>query len=248
MIPTSIDGTDITGATIDGTDVQEITVDGQTVFTAGPDIPGSAVFNIKAQNYDDANNKYVSTIGPDLPDVQGNPSTTIVTIGGQNFTVVRYNRGNSDASQTTTQIATGDPIALVYSVAMRDPNTAPQHYLDTDSKDNFAHLLDSRAGDPHRILSNQYGVSVRGDDADSAFHTFAYVIGTVNGGTLDRDGTNILSDGSASDPSLDGFTLGARGDLQNHSGLDVLEVTALDSPSTSDISQEVSRQRGVYNI
>jgi len=36
MIPTSIDGTDITGATIDGTDVQEITVDGQTVFTSGP--------------------------------------------------------------------------------------------------------------------------------------------------------------------------------------------------------------------
>jgi len=34
MIPTSIDGTDITGATIDGTDVTEITVDGQTVFTA----------------------------------------------------------------------------------------------------------------------------------------------------------------------------------------------------------------------
>jgi len=39
MIPTSIDGTDITGATIDGTDVQEITVDGQTVFTAAPNIP-----------------------------------------------------------------------------------------------------------------------------------------------------------------------------------------------------------------
>jgi hypothetical protein len=38
MPPTSIDGTDITGATIDGTDVQEITVDGQTVFTAGPTI------------------------------------------------------------------------------------------------------------------------------------------------------------------------------------------------------------------
>jgi len=36
MPPTSIDGTDITGATIDGTDVQEITVDGQTVFSAGP--------------------------------------------------------------------------------------------------------------------------------------------------------------------------------------------------------------------
>jgi len=32
--PTSIDGTDITGATIDGQEVQEITVDGDTVFTA----------------------------------------------------------------------------------------------------------------------------------------------------------------------------------------------------------------------
>jgi len=40
MIPTSIDGTDITGATIDGTDVTEITVDGQTVFTAGPPVFG----------------------------------------------------------------------------------------------------------------------------------------------------------------------------------------------------------------
>jgi len=41
MIPTSIDGTDITGATIDGTDVTEITVDGDTVFSAGPsfDLP-----------------------------------------------------------------------------------------------------------------------------------------------------------------------------------------------------------------
>jgi len=36
--PTSIDGTDITGATIDGTDVQEITVDGDVVFSPGPTI------------------------------------------------------------------------------------------------------------------------------------------------------------------------------------------------------------------
>jgi hypothetical protein len=40
--PTSIDGTDITGATIDGTEVSEITIDGQTVFTVGPPpIPAS---------------------------------------------------------------------------------------------------------------------------------------------------------------------------------------------------------------
>jgi len=42
MPPTSIDGTDITGATIDGTDVTEITVDGQTVFTSAP--PAAQIF------------------------------------------------------------------------------------------------------------------------------------------------------------------------------------------------------------
>jgi len=45
MIPTSIDGTDITGATIDGTDVQEITVDGDTVFSQGIFVPPSAVYH-----------------------------------------------------------------------------------------------------------------------------------------------------------------------------------------------------------
>jgi len=39
MIPTSIDGTDITGATIDGTDVQEITVDGDVVFIGATQLP-----------------------------------------------------------------------------------------------------------------------------------------------------------------------------------------------------------------
>jgi len=43
MIPTSIDGTDITGATIDGTDVQEITVDGQTVLAPGLQISQSHI-------------------------------------------------------------------------------------------------------------------------------------------------------------------------------------------------------------
>jgi len=48
MIPTSIDGTDITGATIDGTDVQEITVDGDTVFTAAP----AGAFDITQVTFD----------------------------------------------------------------------------------------------------------------------------------------------------------------------------------------------------
>jgi hypothetical protein len=58
MIPTSIDGTDITGATIDGTDVTEITVDGNTVFTAGP-APGN--FQFDAQDLNLANGDPVTS-------------------------------------------------------------------------------------------------------------------------------------------------------------------------------------------
>ena len=50
--PTSIDGTDITGATIDGTDVTEITVDGDVVFSAIPNI----IDNFNEALYEDKSN------------------------------------------------------------------------------------------------------------------------------------------------------------------------------------------------
>jgi len=56
--PTSIDGTDITGATIDGTDVTEITVDGDVVFSAGPDFP------LVVDDFESGNlNDYTNTSG-----------------------------------------------------------------------------------------------------------------------------------------------------------------------------------------
>ena len=75
MIPTSIDGTDITGATIDGTDVQEITVDGQTVFTAGPPVPQP-----------DLHYTFSETSGSTVADVTGNGNTGIVN-GSTNLNV-----------------------------------------------------------------------------------------------------------------------------------------------------------------
>jgi hypothetical protein len=61
MIPTSIDGTDITGATIDGTDVQEITVDGDTVFEAVPQLPQPDIGHFKADSLGLANGDPVTT-------------------------------------------------------------------------------------------------------------------------------------------------------------------------------------------
>jgi len=66
--PTSIDGTDITGATIDGTDVTEITVDGQTVFSAGPP-PNSATNRWKFD--EGTGNTVVDSIGSDDGTVNG---------------------------------------------------------------------------------------------------------------------------------------------------------------------------------
>jgi len=68
--PTSIDGTDITGATIDGTDVSEITVDGQTVFTASLPIPDEQDLfaRYSAKNLSQSNNSQVTL----LQDLSGN--------------------------------------------------------------------------------------------------------------------------------------------------------------------------------
>jgi len=73
--PTSIDGTDITGATIDGQDVEEITVDGDVVFSAGPtsyDISmlSSPVYHFDAQ----AVNATDGSTNADFPETEGNIS------------------------------------------------------------------------------------------------------------------------------------------------------------------------------
>jgi len=70
--PTSIDGTDITGATIDGQDVQEITVDGQTVFIASRDISmfSSPIIRFDAEAVTAPNN----TSPVDFPETLGGTS------------------------------------------------------------------------------------------------------------------------------------------------------------------------------
>ena len=67
--PTSIDGTDITGATIDGTDVQGITVDGDVVFSAGPNFPVAYSNLIAWYPFDSA--EYGGSNGDDVTAILG---------------------------------------------------------------------------------------------------------------------------------------------------------------------------------
>ena len=106
MIPTSIDGTDITGATIDGTDVQEITVDGDVVFSAQTIIEGfedgnlseytgSSQFTVTGNNPISGNQslRVPGTISPAAA-IFSNTGLANYPVAGDKFSVLIENVGN----------------------------------------------------------------------------------------------------------------------------------------------------------
>jgi len=97
--PTSIDGTDITGATIDGTDVQEITVDGDVVFSAvsaDVTLPSNTVLRYAAntQNYNnnDTVTTFVDSVGNFDATASGNPQFLTNQVNG--LPAVSYDGSN----------------------------------------------------------------------------------------------------------------------------------------------------------
>jgi hypothetical protein len=130
--PTSIDGTDITGATIDGQDVQEITVDGQTVFTAGPIIQPSTVHRFPVQ--------------------QGETTTIQDTIGNRDltcnvdFTAAEPNAlngrildpdGADDIAQNTNAVAPAGDLTLTFTVEFDNLDGSVQTVAEYGDSRNF---------------------------------------------------------------------------------------------------------------
>jgi hypothetical protein len=120
MPPTSIDGSEITGATIDGQDVSEITVDGQTVFTAIPDsVVNNLLFRYKFEDdsdtttaVDESDNNNDGTIngatyspttefGDFALSFGGDDNIDVPVLFNQNsFTIMGWvNKDNSDSGQ-----------------------------------------------------------------------------------------------------------------------------------------------------
>jgi len=87
MPPTSIDGTDITGATIDGTDVQEITVDGQTVFSASLQLSPNLVHRWTFDNADISGNTVFDTVGNIDGTISGGVTTGVSGVFGEGIEV-----------------------------------------------------------------------------------------------------------------------------------------------------------------
>jgi hypothetical protein len=105
--PTSIDGTDITGATIDGQDVDEITIDGQTVFSPGADIPASVTHRWP-----------INEIGSPLFDSVGNENVQLVnspTFNSGNFIgglILNFD-GFEEYGESSAQIPAGSMTSIV---------------------------------------------------------------------------------------------------------------------------------------
>jgi len=148
--PTSIDGTDITGATIDGTDVTEITVDGDTVFTSSLE----GTFDITQVTFDTS----INTQDSDVRDIQwNNDGTRLYEVGRNTLEIYQYtlstpfeittashSTGDSISTQDTTPlgIAWNDDGSRLYEVG-RDSNRIYQYSVSTPFDINTASFLTS---------------------------------------------------------------------------------------------------------
>jgi len=122
--PTSIDGTDITGATIDGTDVTEITVDGQTVFTAVPQLPVTGLVH----NWDATQETYSdSSTGQTFNDQEGNndgsaTGTTFRTSGINANESFEYDGADDRHTCNQIPLGSGDQATVAAVVDLQATN------------------------------------------------------------------------------------------------------------------------------
>jgi len=241
--PINIDGSTVDAITIDGTSVSEVTVDGSTVFRP---IPDSAVNHAVAADYDGS--KWVSDIGPNLPDEGGDPVQKTKTYRNQSVEVVEYTDG-SDYSQNS--LAVDGSYCFIYVAAVRKPDASDFHrFMDGGSPDSFSHF--KRDNDTHKIATNSFNVTGTDGEVDGDLNVYALEI--VGDGTgefrLFENGTSspIISADANSVESLSGFTLNAKAGGNDIAPHDYAEVTVLEDHPAEDRDAEVSRLLTKYNI
>jgi hypothetical protein len=168
--PTSIDGTDITGATIDGTDVQEITVDGQTVFTAGVSNPVA-----------EANLEHWIQFRGSANDLKGNMGTLVAngnpTIQASGGVDDPYTGGDGDDSQYAELDGNDSYETSSSGIFINDNNDlTTMIWVRPDQSTGEQRIID---GDVNRLF---FAIDGRGTNGFSAFKfdgSFASIIGGV---------------------------------------------------------------------
>jgi len=212
--PTSIDGTDITGATIDGQEVQEITVDGQSVFSSGfdiSDIPDNqdlhAAYDAKKLSQSDG--QAVST----FPDVTGNgfdlsvtPNTdspTYVANGMNGNPVVRFD--GIDDFLATSFSPLSQPVSIFASYRWREVNTGGKNSMAWTTNNEFTdsfRLQDTGKGESIMFAGNILGSG----SIDTQEHIIGALYNTSNS-AFRKDGV-VAGSGNVGSDVLNGYVLG----------------------------------------
>jgi len=143
MIPTSIDGTDITGATIDGTDVTEITVDGAAVGSFALVVTGN--FDLMTSSgtlpaYPDVGDTFsIFQTGQDTTFhpvyIDGNNNIQLSVNNPEGFVNIKVKKNGSTIAQNTPSISVSGYIETI--------GTLNQNSFDYEIKDLSGNLLDS---------------------------------------------------------------------------------------------------------
>jgi len=145
--PTSIDGTDITGATIDGTDVQEITVDGDVVFTADS-TPATLIHQYTASNF--TGTSWPDNVGTADMSIQGSLSSTSYPNGAPAVSAGVNDFGRADGPQV---LGSEQTFGIGFTIQTTDTND-PTDYIG---------LLDSSSGDGFGIRDTDFSDGSNGE-------------------------------------------------------------------------------------
>jgi len=188
MPPTSIDGSDITGATIDGQDVSEITVDGNVVFEAGPDIPDVSMFQdpihqyLASENYATSTGDWTDTISNITATENGSPSKT--SVDGRD--AIYYQSGDDHTYSDSTLTGSGE--FSMFAVLRAD-----------SSQTGYAFGIDSVGAGPNNGVYHINSYNGLGGPGGGSFPSDTW---TSMGFTRSSGGTyNVYGGGSSS--SLD---------------------------------------------
>ena len=182
--PTSIDGTDITGATIDGTDVQEITVDGDVVFSAVPD---SLISRYTFDNADLSNGNPLDVVGPN--DAISNNATTGVSGANQTYTTnegFSYD-GVDDITDFGTNIIptdTTEPFSISFFVNIDNGDSGTIIGQQDQGTNNFSGTtlnLIGGSGDLRFVFRDSSGQEVDKRVSRPTIGSWTFVVATYDG-------------------------------------------------------------------
>jgi len=233
MPPTSIDGTDITGATIDGTDVTEITVDGQTVFTAGLPDSGDLHSRYDAEGLSSGTlSTWTDEVSSFDMSASGTPNVIENELNGKS--VVNY--GGSEFHQTT--FTSFPQPYTIFLVARWD--TLGGSIIDGGTTNEAAFFVGTN---DFRFFSGSN--TITGGSNDTNYHIFTILVDSPS--TVVRvDGTQVISGDSGND-SRTGNTAGARADGTG-SDSRIAEYGVYDSDKSAifgDIESHLSDKWGI---